>query len=182
MTINSQAKGKRAERDLANWLKVNGYPDAARAVKTGDRFTHDGGDLILDHNEFRLVIEVKNRASVLRDSEVKEFGEKLLHQVEQSRGDLGILVEKRQRVSNPGRWWAYVPARAFSVLQLGLSTLNISNASSWAPVRVPVSHIVMLLQAAGLASTNTGMVSSVSSGSRRLDTTVGMANQNGGAS
>lgn len=106
--INSQAKGKRAERTLATWWRTRGFPDAARYVKTGDRCTVDGGDLVLEHEGFRLVIEVKHHAGGLTDGQLAEYGAKLVRQVQQSNGTMGILVERRDRVSDAGRWWVHL--------------------------------------------------------------------------
>lgn len=114
--INSQAKGKRAERDLANWWKTHGFPDAARAVKTGDRFAPDGGDLILERGHFRLVIEVKHHAGGLTDGQVIEYGTKLTRQVATSKGNMGVLVERRDRVSDPARWWVHLHPFDFALL------------------------------------------------------------------
>jgi hypothetical protein len=114
--INSQAKGKRAERQLANWWKTHGFPDAHRAVVTGDRFAPDGGDLVLEHGGFRLVIEVKHHAGGLTDGQVTEYGTKLVRQIAQSKGSMGVLVERRDRVSDPARWWVHLDPADFAYL------------------------------------------------------------------
>lgn len=157
MPINSQAKGKRAERDLANWWKVNGYPDAERAVKTGTKQTHDAGDLILEHGDFRLCVEVKHHAGGLTDLQVMAFGQKLQQQIVRSKSDMGILVERRDRVSDPGRWWAHVHGLTFATLAYPVGPTSphlparIGPTSDFRPVRVQLAYLADLLRAAGLA-------------------------------
>lgn len=114
--INVADKGKRAERHLAKWWQSHGFPDAARHVKTGDRFAPDGGDLVLEHGDFRLVIEVKHHAGGLTDGQVTEYGSKLIRQVRQSKGTMGVLVERRDRVSDAGRWWVHLQPFDFAYL------------------------------------------------------------------
>jgi hypothetical protein len=176
MTINSQAKGKRAERDLAKWWRFNGYPDAERAVKTGTTQTHDAGDLILEHNEFRLCVEIKHHAGGLSDLQVASFGAKLGQQCVQSKSSLGILVERRDRVSDPGRWWVHVHAFHFARLEMAPPLVYFSDrpviepGNIFRPVRVSVGYFAELLRRTGLAHSGEGVVSSASSDTRRPDT------------
>lgn len=172
MTINSQAKGKRAERDLANWWKVNGFPDAARAVKTGDRFTPDAGDLILEHLDFRLVVEVKHHAGGLTEGRVAAYGEKLIRQVAQSRGTMGVLVERRDRVSDPGKWWVHMAPAHFAHLELAaeLSTSFLrkvlrDSGYMWVSgsPRTTVDRFAAQLRGARLAAPLTAVASSAMS-------------------
>jgi hypothetical protein len=157
MPINSQEKGKRAERDLANWFKVNGYPDAGRAVKTGTIQTHDAGDLILEHETpgfpvFRLCVEVKHHAGGLTDLQVNSFCDKLSMQCLMSRANMGILVERRDRVSDPGRWWVYVHASDFARLEIGQAVFErLAPIARFRPVRVQLAYLSGLLRRAGLA-------------------------------
>lgn len=182
MPINSQAKGKRAERDLAKWWKVNGYPDAERAVKTGTTQTHDAGDLILEWNRFRLCVEVKHHAGGLSDLQVASFGAKLSQQCVQSKSNMGVLVERRDRVSDVGRWWVHIHARHFAVIELEPFPEQMLNPmTSWRPVRVSVGYLAELLRRARLASPAEGVVSSAVSGSRRSGTAPVRAQAVGGS-
>lgn len=158
----SQDKGKRAERDLANWWKDMGYPDAARAVKTGDRFSHDGGDLVLRHGPFTVVIEVKHHDGGLSDIQVAQFGTKLLQQMQVSRALVGAVVERRDRVSDAGRWWAHIHVRDLALLELGRPEL-LAPCSGFRPARVSVGYLAGLLRRAGLAAPIGGVVSSATS-------------------
>jgi hypothetical protein len=149
--IDSQAKGKRAERALAAWWREHGFPNASRAVKTGDRLQPDGGDLVLQHGNFRLVVEVKHHAGGLTDGQVAEYGNKLIGQVLQSKGDMGVLVERRDGVADPGRWWAHVTPFQFAALWRDGRT---PNAVCWVPMacRTTVGYLATMLQAAGLTA------------------------------
>lgn len=156
--INSQAKGKRAERTLATWWRDRGFPDAARYVKTGDRFTVDGGDLVLVHGDFRLVIEVKHHAGGLTDGQLAEYGAKLVRQVQQSNGTMGILVERRDRVADAGRWWVHLAPVHFGLLHSGVQLIagraGLSQPPAWRPLacRTTVGYFAERLVAAGLTS------------------------------
>jgi hypothetical protein len=152
--VNSQAKGKRAERMLAAWWRDNGFPDASRYVKTGDRFAADGGDLVLEHGEFRLVVEVKHHAGGLTDGQIAEYGEKLItKQVPQSKGTMGILVERRDRVSDAGRWWVHIDPYAFALLCTGYPDFVADPPIRCSPLacRTTVDYFAHLLRSAGLA-------------------------------
>lgn len=155
--INSQAKGKRAERMLANWWKSHGYPDAHRAVITGDRFAPDGGDLVLQHLDFRLVVEVKHHAGGLTDGQVAEYGAKLIRQTKQSNGTMGVLVERRDRVADPGRWWVHVDPYHFGTLVIGYPSFAVDLVHTWEPLacRTTVEYFTALLISAGHAERET---------------------------
>lgn len=155
----SQDKGKRAERDLANWFKAHGYPDASRAVKTGDRFAHDGGDLILEYDGFRLVCEVKHHAGGLTELQVAQFGAKLTEQVRVSRANMGVLIERRDRQPDPGRWWAHLTAMDLALLVAPrLADFGWSLGEIWVPVRCSVAYLAERLQACGLAQRTGNLV------------------------
>jgi hypothetical protein len=154
--INVGDKGKRAERQLAVWWRAHGFPDAARHVKTGDRFTPDEGDLVLVHGDFRLVVEVKHHAGGLTDGQVTEYGQKLVRkQVPQSNGSMGILVERRDRVSDPGCWWVHLDPTHFALLEIeGVRPIPVG---PWVPLacRTTVGYFARLLTNAGLAGPHT---------------------------
>lgn len=177
MTINSQAKGKRAELQLANWFKANGFPDAARAVKTGDQFTMDAGDLILEHLSFRLCVEVKHHAGGLTQGQVYEFGKKLQSQVKQSRATFGVLVERRDRVADPGQWWVHAPFQSF----VKLLTVNAICQFLWnRPIRMTVDDLALRLRDRGLAHDTDCVACSAGSAPDGLATEAAMADTNGG--
>ncbi|HJT02278.1 MAG TPA: hypothetical protein VJ757_01420 [Pseudonocardiaceae bacterium] len=127
MTINSQAKGKRAERDLVAYLKSAGWPDARRHVRTGDRFTADEGDIRLEgpRGVGTVVLEVKHHAGGLNVGQVVVFLSKLWS-AQCRPGELGILVERRERVTDPGEWWAHMTwLTAFKLVGLVMSKQEV---------------------------------------------------------
>jgi len=103
--INAQAKGKAAERAVALALTRSGLP-SKRHVRTGDRYTHDEGDLRL--TVAPVTIEVKNWAKGYSRGEVMELLSKLERQKRE--GDLGLLVCKRVAVADPYGWDCWVTA------------------------------------------------------------------------
>jgi hypothetical protein len=103
--INAQAKGKTAERAVALALTRSGLP-SKRHVRTGDRFTHDEGDLRL--TVAPVTIEVKNWAKGYSRGQVAELLSKLERQ--KRSGDLGLLVCKRVTVADPYGWDCWVDA------------------------------------------------------------------------
>lgn len=141
--INSQAKGKRAERDLASWLREQGWPNARRHVRTGDRYAADEGDIRLDIGANRdLVIECKHYAAGLTTGDVVRFLDKLVHR--QCRGgDIGVLVERPTRVSDVGRWWAYLSAGTLATLVSG----RLVGPVATEPVRMALSCALTLVEA-----------------------------------
>lgn len=101
--VDSQAKGKRAERDIANYLTRAGLP-ARRHVRTGTQFEADEGDIRL--STAPVTIESKDYKHGVTKSQVVEFLAKLEKQ--KRPGDLGLLVCKRPSYSDSGDWLCYV--------------------------------------------------------------------------
>jgi hypothetical protein len=101
--VNSQVKGKTAERAVALALTRSGLP-SKRHVRTGDAFTHDEGDLRL--TVAPVTIEVKNWAKGYSRGQVAELLFKLDRQ--KRPGDLGLLVCKRVAVADPYGWDCWV--------------------------------------------------------------------------
>lgn len=139
--INSQAKGKRAERDLVNYLKLGGWPSARRVVRTGDLYAPDEGDVRLDNNGRVVVFEVKHYAGGLTAGQVEAFLGKL--QTTQCRpGELGILVERRERVSGPEEWWGWIAWMTFRRL-LGVDPKYFPTGTE--PVRMRLGGLMCLV-------------------------------------
>jgi hypothetical protein len=103
--VNSQAKGKRAELQVANALTRSGLP-SRRHVRTGDTYTPDEGDLRL--TVAPVTIEVKDWARGYSRGQVAELLDKLGRQ--RRTGDLGLLVCKRAGVADPYGWDCWVTA------------------------------------------------------------------------
>lgn len=105
MSIRSVDKGKRAERAVVNYLREQGFATARRVVRTGTAIELDEGDIRIPG--VPVTFEVKHYASGLTRQEISRFLRKLVD--EQCRpGDLGILVERGHRVSDPAQWTAWL--------------------------------------------------------------------------
>lgn len=130
--INAQVKGKTAERAVALALTRSGLP-SKRHVRTGDRFTHDEGDIRL--TVAPVTIEVKNWATGYSRTQVTELLSKLDRQ--KRAGDLGLLVCKRVAVADPYGWDCWTNAWDAARLLLAAS----GNALS-PPVPSPFEHPV----------------------------------------
>jgi hypothetical protein len=101
--VNSQAKGKRAELDVAKYLTRCGLP-ARRHVRTGTRDVGDEGDIRLDTAP--VTIEVKDHAKEWTWAVLERLVAKL--QGQKRAGDLGLLVVKRAGAADPANWFCYV--------------------------------------------------------------------------
>lgn len=101
--VNSQAKGKRAELDVANYFTRCGLP-ARRHVRTGTRDVGDEGDIRLDTAP--VTVEVKNHAQPFTWKVLERLVSKL--DTQKRAGDLGLLVVKRARSSDPAEWMCYL--------------------------------------------------------------------------
>lgn len=104
--VQAHRKGKDAENAVARALTRSGIP-AKRHVRTGDRFTHDEGDLRL--TTAPVTIEVKNWAKGYSRGQVAELLEKLERQ--KRPGDLGLLVCKRVGHADPYDWDCWTSVR-----------------------------------------------------------------------
>lgn len=113
--VHAANKGKQAERDVARALTRSGIP-TQRHVRTGDRFTHDEGDL--RPTTAPVTIEVKNWAKGYSRGQVAELLEKLERQKRE--GDLGLLVCKRVGVADPYGWDCWTTAVDATRLLVGI--------------------------------------------------------------
>jgi hypothetical protein len=110
-------KGARAERAVVSYLRENGFPGAERAVRTGYknglRTAIDPGDITGTPG---LVWQVTDRA----DADEPAVVERRLRDTERQRlhanAHYGFLVVKRRGFADPGRWWVWLPADAFTDL------------------------------------------------------------------
>jgi hypothetical protein len=149
MSLN---KGKKAERDVANYLTANGIP-ARRSVRTGDANHHDTGDI-----EFEGVcIEVKNWAGDLTIGSVETLLAKLAHQKPQNRECFGLLVDRLDRVADPGKWRVWMTAHDALFLLTGYdgpgSSVGCAAAEDTEPVSVRLAYVVHRLKVGGWVRT-----------------------------
>lgn len=155
--INSSAKGKRAERHFAEWVSRNGWPNTTREIKTGTILKGDGGDVLVGKPPFLIVCELKHLATGLTETKIREFRDKLRGQVLQSGGWMGVLVERRNNVIDPGRWYVHVGAGDLAQVVKDFTWTHVSDASTYGvldhvTVRLMVSEFFGMIRAAGNAA------------------------------
>jgi hypothetical protein len=138
--VNSQAKGKQAERDVAAYLTRCGIP-ARRHVRTGTRDVADEGDLRLDTAP--VTIEVKNHAQPFT---LKTLAS-LLHKLEGQKrsGDLGLLVVKRAGSADPANWACYMTGIDASQLFSGDPGGTMPGVYCLGPVQFVFGDVVRML-------------------------------------
>ncbi|WP_158884068.1 hypothetical protein [Amycolatopsis anabasis] len=146
-------KGKEAERAVARYLREHGWPDAQRMVrtgwKTGDRASRDRGDI---DGTPGLCWQVKTSAGDFTDHRVLDVLAETADQAVASGADYGIAVERRAGKTNPGRWWAWMPAGDLYNLVENARYPDVLTASGPdlnVPVRLLLRDVVTLLNAAG---------------------------------
>lgn len=152
----NSAKGKEAERRVASYLKVNGWPEAVRLVRTGYRngenVSHDEGDIDKTPGIAWQVKYVAEKdwwqvPNWLADTESQRIAKGAM---------VGILVVRRPGHAHASEWWAHVYLRDVLLLlgvtaQFGLTPAAPSVAGLVTfPVRFELRHLIPLLHAAGL--------------------------------
>jgi hypothetical protein len=142
--FDSQAKGKRAERDVADYLTSCGLA-ARRHVRTGTATVHDEGDIRIPG----ITFEVKHWDGGLTYGTVNT----LLRKLELQRGDgqLGVLVERVDSIAahRAAEWNAWL--RFGTLLELLCYTGPLSNANQAAPTLLKLGEFVGLWKATGRA-------------------------------
>lgn len=140
-------KGKRSERDLVAWLRLNGYPGAERTVRTGYRSParqrRDTGDIDGTPGLVWQVKDVNERTW----SQIPGWMIETEHQRAAARCDIGILVVKRHGHADPGEWWAWLPLSALVTHTMTTDTI----AAYFMPVEASVYDVPVRLALADLA-------------------------------
>jgi len=104
----SKAKGRDAEKQVVQYLRANGYPNAERRRLMGAK---DCGDVA---GITGLVIEVKsekkiNLAGYMDELEVEVTNEEARDPRLAMLGVRGLVVIKRRGVTDPAKWYAVMP-------------------------------------------------------------------------
>lgn len=94
---SAREKGARAERDLVAWLRVNGWPEAARCRDS----LEDRGDV---SGLPGVCVQVKSYASPMRGLREGQAGALV-----QAHGRRPVAVVRLPRVTDPADWWAATP-------------------------------------------------------------------------
>lgn len=150
----NRRRGHQAERDLAKWLRANGFPHAERAVRTGwatkDRASADPGDITGTPG---IVWSVKDVAA----ENITGWMTELDAMVTGAKADLGLLVHKRRGHADPGRWWCWGEFGDLFILCVampygGMPCVGELDAAYHFPTRMELRHVAVLLRAAGYGS------------------------------
>jgi hypothetical protein len=146
--VDSQAKGKRAERDVCAYLTRQGLP-ARRHVRTGTRDVHDEGDIRLDDAPVTIEVKSWGTSQTMTVGAARTLVEKLDRQ--RRPDDLGWLVQKANGHADPGVWWCWMSQSDATRLlagdsQVGSPLGSDTEAGSW-PIRMLFSTAVALLHA-----------------------------------
>lgn len=128
--VNGRGKGLKAERDLSNWLRAQGWPDARRSVATGwktkDREHQDQGDITGTPG---LCAQVKNYADEEPGpSTVDKWARETAEQAGWDR--MPLLVVKRNGHANPGMWHLWIRASDLAYLLTGMPS-EIIGSRTW---------------------------------------------------
>ncbi|WP_134663955.1 hypothetical protein [Amycolatopsis sp. CFH S0078] len=145
-------KGIRAERDVGRYLRVHGWPDAERKSDNGwkasDRESADLGDI---RGTPGLVFQVKARGS-LSTREITGILAETTEQAMAAGADYGVVVQRRDGKSDPGVWWAWLPAADVGGLieaARNPDALYVADPKLGMPVRLELADLVTLLHRAG---------------------------------
>lgn len=142
-------KGIKAERDMARYLRANGWPEAERKSDNGwrssDRESADHGDI---KNTPRLVWQSKYVAD-MSDLQIERAWRDAQTQAVAAGADFGILVERRPGKTDPGLWWAWVSVWDLHNLVSGPNWPGPPQHRFDVPVRLQARHLVALLHGAG---------------------------------
>lgn len=139
---SNRNRGHQAERDVARWLRSNGYPEAERAVATGfrapERSSADPGDV----RGVPMVVSVKDCATERLSVWWAE-----LAAMDPARQVPRLLVVKRRGHADPGVWWCWMRLDHLAALCHD----TVDPAPWWAdtPVRMDLAAAVRLLRQAG---------------------------------
>jgi hypothetical protein len=136
--------GTDAERPVARYLAMNGWPSAEARRTHG---TFDLGDIT---GTPALAFEVKggHQAEQASDADILSWLNETEAERYNAHADIGVLVWKRKGKgpSSVGQWWAALPGWAFVRLAVEMSDPSLSYLP---PVRMLFSDVVNLLRTAG---------------------------------
>lgn len=145
MSRAEREKGLRAERDVVRYLRT-WWPHAERAVRTGYRTsTRDSADPGDISGTPGIAWQVTDRADLEQDAVLTRRLDETEAQRVAAGADLGLLVQRRRGVSDPGRWWVWMDAGQFADL---CYADHVPDRLGW-PIRTELRHVVPLLVQAG---------------------------------
>ena len=101
MSNPSKAKGTAAEVAVVKWLNANGYPHAERRALAG---SSDKGDVA---GLPSTVVEVKS----CKSHALSQWVDELEAEIVNARSLTGVVIAKRRGTTDPGAWYAIMPAK-----------------------------------------------------------------------
>jgi hypothetical protein len=109
---SSRSVGTAAETSVVRYLRDNGWPHAERRALRGNQ---DAGDITGTPG---LAWSVKGGAYAHHpsDRQIVEWLDELDTQRKHAGAAHGVLITRRYRIGDPGRWWAW--ARTSTVAEL----------------------------------------------------------------
>lgn len=156
---SNRRRGHTAERDVARWLRSNGYPHAERAVRTGfraaARVSPDPGDITGTPFMLWSVKDCAVEQTAKWFDELDDMSDNA-----SSAGCLTFLIHKRRGHADPARWWCWQWQSQYldlyrtwlehvdEVRQIGELPLWVPTGTEY-PMRMELGHVVPLLRAAG---------------------------------
>lgn len=124
---------------MVRFLHTAGFPHAERRALRG---TADAGD-ITGTPGLAWSVKAGQYAQSPPDSVIDHWTAELQRQVANAGAAHGVLVLRRHRVGDPGRWWAYLSTYTIAELAGG----GLDGDPIW--VRLHLSAAVEILRAAG---------------------------------
>lgn len=136
--VNNRAKGIRAEQAVARYFVEHGVLDSRRIVATGWRngatSAPDQGDVAVPG----LGVQVKSLATPLTGKALDDVWAETCAQAAAGGDRRPILIEKRNRCADVGRWWLWLSSRFYVEL--------VSYEVRWVPsdhlVRVELGSVI----------------------------------------
>jgi Holliday junction resolvase len=104
----SRRKGATHERSVIGWLRSLGRPHVERRIMG---MATDSGDVC---GWPGVIIECKNAQRL----ELAVWVDQLEAEIEQAEADTGVLIVKRRGVTDPGDFYAVMPARRWHELMV----------------------------------------------------------------
>lgn len=148
---SNSAKGKESERRVASYLKVNGWPQAGRLVRTGYR---NGENVSRDEGDIGKTPGLAWQVKYVAEKDWWKVPQWMAATEDQriaSGADYGILVVRRHGHAHPSEWWAYLWAADVVSLVVGRRPspgLDLG-ASLHFPVRFELHNLIPILHARG---------------------------------
>lgn len=141
MANPNRDKGLAFERAVARYFRLHGLCGAERSVSTGWRVN---GRSLPDTGDLKgipgITVQCKCLAQPLTGKALEDAMSEANTQRIAAGAPIGTLIEKRQRISDIGRSWAWLPTNQFVRVNIGA---DISFSTT--PVRTELRHIIAYL-------------------------------------